>query len=140
MDIFTQQKRSEVMSRIRGKDTRPEMTVRKYLHSKGLRFRLHGKGLPGKPDLVFARRRAVVFVHGCFWHGHKGCPRAALPTTRQDFWSAKIGATGERDQRTRRKLEENGWTVLVVWQCEISAEKLEGLATTLRSPLRCDPS
>ena len=127
MDIFTADKRSQVMSRVRGKDTAPEMTVRRYLHGRGLRFRLHGKGLPGKPDIVFASRRVVLFVHGCFWHGHVGCRRATLPATRREFWEHKIRSTVHRDVKIRQTLEDAGWTVLIIWQCELSSQKLVSL-------------
>jgi DNA mismatch endonuclease (patch repair protein) len=127
MDTLTAEQRSEVMSRIRGKDTRPEMLVRRYLHSRGLRYRIHNEGLPGKPDISFTPRLIAVFVHGCFWHGHYPCPRASIPKTRSDFWSHKINSTKERDLRVADQLKGLGWDVMVIWQCEISPSTLEAL-------------
>ena len=132
MDIFTVEKRSEVMSSISGKDTKPELLVRRYLHARGLRYRLHDKRLPGKPDISFPSRRIAVFVHGCFWHGHD-CRRAALPATRTDFWSTKINRTKQRDARAIASLEEMGWIGIVVWQCELADEKLDELLTTIKA-------
>ncbi len=128
MDIFDRQKRSEVMSRVRGKDTKPELRVRSYLHAAGLRYVLHDKRLPGKPDLSFPSRRVAVFVHGCFWHGHEGCKRATLPATRPEFWQAKIDGNKERDRRDRETLEALGWQVRVLWQCSITDASLGDLA------------
>lgn len=131
MDIFSVEKRSEVMSRVKGKDTKPELSVRRYLHARGLRYRLHSKGLPGKPDIVFPTRRVAVFIHGCFWHGHAGCKRATIPATRSEFWQAKIGANKERDINTVARLEAAGWTVVILWQCEISEKSLQALYATV---------
>lgn len=128
MDIFDRQKRSEVMSRVRGKDTKPEMRARSYLHAAGLRYVLHDKRLPGRPDLSFPSRRVAVFVHGCFWHGHEGCKRATLPATRREFWQAKINKNRERDLGNLKALEAIGWRVLVLWQCAITDNNLEDLA------------
>lgn len=119
------------MSQIGGKDTKPELSVRRYLHARGLRYRLHAKGLPGKPDIVFPSRRIALFVHGCFWHGHTGCKRATIPATRSEFWTAKIGATKERDINAAARLEAAGWTVVTLWQCEISEQSLQALYATL---------
>lgn len=115
------------MSKVRGKDTKPEMAVRSYLHRRGLRYRLHDRSLPGKPDLVFKSRRVVVFVHGCFWHGHPGCSKARIPKTREEFWRSKIETNAARDRRSIRRLRTLGWRVLVVWQCRISDRKLQRL-------------
>lgn len=131
MDRLTPERRSEVMSRIPGKHTGPEMAVRRFLHAKGLRYRLHDKRLPGTPDLVFPSRKVAVFVHGCFWHGHDGCKRATLPATRTEFWSAKISRNVERDRSAGKALREAGWTVLTVWQCGMSQGQLEHLAATV---------
>lgn len=106
------------MSRIRGKDTRPEHVVRRVSHRLGYRFRLHRKDLPGSPDLVFPRRRKVIFVHGCFWHGHEGCPKAALPKTNAGFWRDKQHRNTNRDKQQIEKLRELGWLALVIWECE----------------------
>ena len=118
MDHFSATKRSEIMSRVRGTDTSVEIRVRQLLHSLGYRFRLHAHDLPGKPDIVLPKHRSVVFVHGCFWHGHKGCGRAGIPQTNREFWTRKIVGNIDRDKRCIRKLRELGWKVLVVWQCQ----------------------
>lgn len=118
MDIVTPEKRSQMMSGIRGKNTKPELAVRSVAHRLGLRFRLHVKDLPGRPDLVFPKHRTVVFVHGCFWHRHD-CRLAAMPKTRTDFWLAKFSANVARDRRCRMELEVRGWKVLEIWECEV---------------------
>lgn len=110
------------MARIRGKDTRPELRVRCLLHRHGYRFRLHASDLPGRPDIVFRRRRKVVFVHGCFWHRHEGCCRAATPSTRVEYWNRKFDATRARDAATLNALETMGWASLIVWECETTDE------------------
>lgn len=107
------------MSRVRGKDTGPEKMVRRIAHGLGLRFRLHRKELPGKPDLVFPKYRFVTFVHGCFWHRHPGCKRASFPSTRQEFWAQKFTATVARDAEQALELEKRGWRVGVIWECEL---------------------
>jgi DNA mismatch endonuclease, patch repair protein len=106
------------MSRVKGKDTNPERLVRRLLHRLGYRFRLHRKDLPGKPDIVLPKHRKVIFVHGCFWHGHEGCPRAARPTTNVDFWNKKIDGNIRRDIEAQRALASLQWDALVVWQCQ----------------------
>lgn len=126
VDIFTKAKRHEIMSRVRSSDTAPEIRVRAIIHRLGLRFRLHCKELPGKPDIVLPRHRKIVFVHGCFWHGHPNCKRATVPSTNTDFWASKIDANKQRDRRVVHALRRLGWSVLIVWQCEIAhADKLE---------------
>jgi len=137
-DVFSEAKRSYVMSRVSSKDTKPEKIVRSYLHRVGLRFRLHGPGLPGKPDLVLAKYRTVVFVHGCFWHRHKGCKRATTPKTRKEFWMEKFEKNKARDRRNSRQLKENGWHVIVIWACELEGNlkresTLGGLVRKLHS-------
>ena len=117
-DVLTPEQRRFNMSRIRGKDTKPEMIIRKGLHAAGLRFRLHVKDLPGRPDLVFPRYRADIQVHGCFWHGHH-CPMCRLPATRQDFWASKISGNRERDHRTSAALLQSGWRLLTIWECSL---------------------
>ncbi len=107
------------MSRVKSKDTSPEWAVRRLVFGMGYRYRLHDPRLPGKPDLVFAGRRKVIFVHGCFWHGHAGCRYARLPKTRVDFWADKVARNRARDGRNRRALRAAGWDVLTVWQCEL---------------------
>ncbi|MCL4709604.1 MAG: DNA mismatch endonuclease Vsr [Pseudorhodoplanes sp.] len=124
------------MSRVRSKNTKPELRVRSYLHGRGLRYRIHAK-IPGRPDLVFPSRRIVLFVHGCFWHGHKGCRRATIPATRREFWKNKIETTSKRDVRIQSELEALGWTVMVIWECSITPANLDRLASKiLQSPRR----
>jgi DNA mismatch endonuclease (patch repair protein) len=133
MDIFDRLKRSEIMSRVRGKDTKPELRVRSYLHAIGLRYVLHDKRLPGKPDLSFPSRRVALFVHGCFWHGHEGCRKATIPATRPEFWRAKIQGNRERDLRDKSALDDLGWEVRVLWQCSITDAALDDLAREIVS-------
>jgi DNA mismatch endonuclease, patch repair protein len=118
MDHISKDHRSWNMSRIRAKDTKPELIVRKYLYSKGIRYRLHAK-LPGKPDIVIKQRHVVIFVNGCFGHGHARCQYFRLPKTRKYYWGAKIGANIERDSRNYALLNDAGWRVLVIWECDI---------------------
>ncbi|MDT4822597.1 Very short patch repair protein [compost metagenome] len=120
-DFLSPIERSDRMSRIRGKDTKPELALRKVLHRLGLRYRLHGAELPGKPDLVFPRYRTVVFVHGCFWHRHTGCNIATTPKSNTQFWLAKFEKNVARDARVVAQLEALGWRVIVVWECELSS-------------------
>lgn len=115
------------MARVKGRDTKPEMSVRSFVHRMGFRFRVHRRDLPGNPDIVLPRHGKVIFVHGCFWHGHKRCPRSKRPATNKSFWNKKLDANIERDKRTRNELRRMGWKLLVVWQCEIRhPEKLLG--------------
>lgn len=129
MDIVTPAVRSRMMGGIRGTNTKPELIVRSIAHRLGLRFRLHRSDLPGRPDVVFPRHRTVVLVHGCFWHRHD-CGRAANPKTRPAFWKAKFDGNVRRDAATRQRLEEAGWRVIVVWECETANEA--ALAARLR--------
>ncbi|TGE21541.1 DNA mismatch endonuclease Vsr [Hymenobacter aquaticus] len=124
-DKITPSQRSYNMSRIRSKDTKPEMTVRKWLHSQGLRFRLHRGDLPGKPDIVLPRYRTVILVHGCFWHAHEGQPCFKLPASRTEWWQQKLGRNKARDWQQQRALELQGWQVLVVWECELKPIRRE---------------
>lgn len=119
-DTLSPTARSERMSRVRAKDTKPEMAVRRLVHAMGYRYRLHDRRLPGKPDLVFRSRRKVIFVHGCFWHRHPdpACRLARMPKSRQEFWGPKLEGNRERDERTRDALAEQGWQQIVVWECE----------------------
>jgi DNA mismatch endonuclease (patch repair protein) len=118
MDTLTKAERSERMARIRSKNTKPELRVRRLVHSLGYRFRLHRRDLPGSPDLVFPARRKVVFVHGCFWHGHDGCKVANRPKSRRSFWDAKFRRNRLHDARNRASLVKEGWAVFTVWECE----------------------
>jgi DNA mismatch endonuclease, patch repair protein len=128
MDTLSPGQRSKLMSRIRGRDTAPELLVRSMAHRLGFRFRLQRKDLAGKPDLVFPGKAAVVFVHGCFWHGHD-CNRGCMPTSNRPFWEHKIGSNKERDYRVQKQLEDEGWRVLTIWQCDI--KDLAGLRRRL---------
>lgn len=138
VDRITPEVRSSVMRRIRGTDTKPERLVRSLLHRLGYRFRLHGAKLPGRPDIVFARRRKVVFVHGCFWHAHEGCPRAYRPKSRIEFWDAKLSRNRERDAAVAAALEAAGWELHVVWECETARTETLALALIeFLGPARC---
>lgn len=138
-DIVTPQVRSRMMSRIRGKNTKPELLLRRGLHRLGFRFRVHERKLPGKPDIVFPRYRAVIFVHGCFWHGHQ-CHLFKWPSTREDFWRNKIIRNREVDERNIKQLHELGWRICIVWECALKGknripldEVLDTCARWLRS-------
>lgn len=131
-DIVDKATRSRMMSAIKGKDTKPEMMVRRFLHACGFRFRLHRKDLPGKPDIVLPKYKVVIFVHGCFWHRHKGCPKATTPATNVDRWKTKFDDNVARDARNQAALREAGWDVIVVWECEINPERLSLLASRIR--------
>ena len=133
-DVFSKAKRSEVMSRIKGKNTAPEIAVRSILHRLGFRFRIHSKNLAGKPDVVLPKWKTVIFVHGCFWHRHPGCRYAYTPKTRQDFWLAKFSQNVARDRKVKRVLAKVGWRVITVWECKIA--KHERLARNLNSAIR----
>ena len=130
-DVVDRATRSRMMSGIRGRNTKPEKQVRSYLHRAGLRFRLHAS-LPGKPDLVFPKHAAVVFVHGCFWHRHAGCRYATTPSSNIDFWQTKLDANVARDKRVTRQLRKEGWQVFVVWACRINDSRLQALARRIR--------
>lgn len=119
VDTRTKEKRSEIMSMVRSKDTKPELLIRRLIYGMGFRYRLHCKGLPGKPDIVMIGRKKIVDVRGCFWHGHEGCKYGQLPKSREGFWREKINRNRERDSKNQRMLGEAGWRVLVVWQCEL---------------------
>ena len=119
LDTLTSAERSERMSRVRSKDTKPEMMVRRLVHGLGYRYRLHGRKLPGNPDLVFAKRKKVVFVHGCFWHRHPGCGNTRFPKSRLEFWKPKLESNRKRDLKNQRKLRQLGWAYLVIWECEV---------------------
>ena len=121
VDSLTKSERSERMSRVRHRDTKPEMIVRRIVHEMGFRYRLHRRDLPGTPDLVFSRRQKVIFVHGCFGHRHSNpaCKFARMPKSRLDFWGPKLEANRQRDSRDQSELDELGWDYLVVWECEL---------------------
>jgi DNA mismatch endonuclease (patch repair protein) len=136
VDFLTPAQRSERMSRIRGKDSQPELALRRVLHRLGLRYRLHAKELPGKPDLVFPRHKAAVFVHGCFWHRHEGCKIATTPKSNTPFWVEKFEKNVERDSRVAATLEELGWRVFVAWECDLAPSKVEATGTQLANAIR----
>jgi len=118
MDKFSPEKRSAIMAKIKGRDTKPELVVRRLVYAMGYRYRLHRQDLPGKPDLAFLGRRKVIFVHGCFWHQHPSCKRSSRPTTNQPFWDEKLDANIERDRQSLDAYAQMGWKVLTIWECE----------------------
>ncbi len=120
MDTLSEKERSRRMSLIRSKGSAPELKLRKLIHGMGFRYRLHVRGLPGKPDLVFPSRKAIIFMHGCFWHRHESCRLARWPKSKLDFWKPKLEENRKRDLRNQKELEKLGWRVLVVWECELS--------------------
>ena len=122
-DIYSKRKRSEIMSKISGTGTKPEILVRKYLFSKGFRFRKNDKRLPGRPDIVLPKYKTVIFIHGCFWHGHH-CKAGKLPETNKEFWENKINSNMERDKKNQHKLEKLGWKIIIVWQCKLKNKKM----------------
>ena len=120
MDRISKERRSWNMSRVRSKDTKPEVAVRSMLHRQGFRFRLHRGDLPGTPDIVLPKYKTVIFVHGCFWHRHQGCKYAYTPKSRTGFWAKKFAQNVERDRRARRCLAEEGWRAVIIWECQIA--------------------
>ena len=133
-DTLSPNERSKRMSLIRGKDSSPELKLRRLVHGMGFRYRLHVKDLPGKPDLVFPSRRAVIFMHGCFWHRHPGCKLARMPKSKLDFWRPKLEGNRERDLRNQEMLKKLGWHVLVIWECEM--ENIEKVSNKVREFLQ----
>lgn len=129
-DRVTPENRSRNMAAIRGKNTKPETEVRRFLHAQGFRFRLHRKDLPGKPDIVLPKYRAAIFVHGCFWHLH-GCKHTVIPKTRTEWWTAKLEGNRARDETNSRRLQQLGWLVITVWECEITPARLELLTSEI---------
>lgn len=118
-DTLGPEERSRRMAAVKDKHSKPEMKLRSLVHRMGYRYRLHGRGLPGKPDMVFSSRKAVIFMHGCFWHRHRNCPLARMPKSRVAFWSKKLEENRKRDGRVRYKLRKMGWRVLVIWECQL---------------------
>ena len=138
-DVVSEKQRSYIMSRVSSKNTKPELWVRSFLHRAGFRFRIHGKKLPGRPDLVLRKHQTVVFVHGCFWHRHVDCPRTTMPATRVEFWREKFERNVARDLTDQADLRKLGWRVLVLWECEIAKltsreERLRLLAAEIAVP------
>lgn len=134
-DVLTKEQRHHCMSNVKSKNTKPEILVRKFLFSHGYRYRVNRKDLPGKPDIVLPKYKTVVFINGCFWHGHENCKYATIPETNHDFWLTKISGNVERDKLTREKLTLMGWRVIDIWQCQLKAKEkdatLNHLITTL---------
>lgn len=122
-DIYSKRKRSEIMSKISGTETKPEILIRKYLFGKGFRFRKNDKRLPGRPDIVLPKYKTVIFIHGCFWHGHH-CKAGKLPETNKEFWRNKINSNIERDKKNQHKLEKLGWKIIIIWQCKLKNKKM----------------
>lgn len=137
-----EERRSLLMGRVRQRDTKPEMTVRRIAHALGYRFRVQRKDLPGRPDLVFPSRRKAIFVHGCFWHSHTGCKGATIPKSRTEYWDAKLAANRERDSRVESQLRAAGWEVEVIWECQTRSSALvaERLRNFLGAKLESKPS
>jgi len=133
MDTVSSRQRSWIMSRVRGKNTSPELAVRRVAHALGFRFRLHRPDLPGTPDLVFPKLKTAVFVNGCFWHRHSGCSRARMPKSRLDYWKPKLTRNAHRDRRVKAELTHLGWRTVVIWECETA--DLERLASLINSRL-----
>ncbi|WP_322788596.1 very short patch repair endonuclease [Pseudodesulfovibrio profundus] len=133
VDIVDRKTRSRMMSKIKGKNTKPEVAVRQYLHRKGYRFRLHRKDLPGNPDIVLPSRMIAIFVHGCFWHRHRGCKKTTTPSTNRAFWERKFKDNVNRDERNTQALQKLGWAVMVIWECEVNDQGLETIAAKVES-------
>lgn len=131
MDKLTPQQRHKCMSHIRSKATKPELAVRHWLWTHGYRYRLNVRSVPGKPDIVMRRYRTAIFINGCFWHGHEGCPKFVMPKSNTDFWQAKIENNRKRDQKNYGILIENGWQVIVLWQCNLTKDKFEDTMQTV---------
>jgi len=138
-DVHSRETRSYNMSRIKSKDTKPEMLVRKFLHKNGFRYRLHAKNLPGKPDIVLPKYKTVIFIHGCFWHGHEGCKYFVVPKTRTEWWSNKIEGNIKNDEYKQCLLKNKGWRILIIYTCELKNKvlnsTLNNLATLLSSTI-----
>jgi DNA mismatch endonuclease (patch repair protein) len=124
-DVHSKETRSYNMSRIRSKDTTPELLVRRFLHGHGYRYTLHNKKLPGKPDIVLAKYKTVIMIHGCFWHGHEGCKYFSIPKTRTEWWENKINGNMANDEKAGKALQELGWKIINIWGCELKKDKLE---------------
>lgn len=136
MDVHSKETRSYNMSRIKSSNTKPEEIVRKYLFSKGLRYRKNDKRLPGTPDIVLPKYKTVIFVNGCFWHGHEGCRFFVVPKTNTEFWVNKIEANKQRDSRKTNDLQSLGWKVIVVWECQLKSKKLNDTLCNIESKVK----
>lgn len=136
-DKVSKNRRSEIMSSVRGKNTKPELTVRKFLFSKGFRYRLHDKKLPGKPDVKLSKYKTVIFINGCFWHGHKNCKIYVMPKSNKEFWQEKVHKNMLRDQENIAKLKNSDWNVIVLWECELKKSKREITFNKLIDKILC---
>jgi DNA mismatch endonuclease (patch repair protein) len=134
-DVHNKETRSYNMSRIRSKDTKPEMLVRRFLHKNGFRYRLHVKDMPGKPDIVLPKYKTVIFIHGCFWHGHEGCKKAALPETRKEWWETKIKKNCQNDEKSAEFLTTQNWNIISIWTCQLTKKVVNETLTNLLSSL-----
>jgi DNA mismatch endonuclease (patch repair protein) len=135
-DVHDKKTRSYNMSRIRSKDTKPEILVRKFLFSKGYRYKLHDKNLPGKPDIVLPKYKTVIFIHGCFWHGHKGCKYYVVPKTRTKWWVTKINGNIVNDKRKKASVKKLGWKVITIWECQLKINKREKTLISLLTKIQ----
>jgi len=134
-DVHNKATRSYNMSQIKGKDTKPEMLVRKFLHANGFRYKLHDKSLPGKPDIVLPKYRTVIFVHGCFWHGHKNCKYYVTPKTRTEWWLNKINGNITNDLKSAKFLKQDGWKIITIWECQLKSARIEKSLNSLLQKL-----
>jgi DNA mismatch endonuclease, patch repair protein len=134
-DVHDKKTRSYNMSQIKGKNTKPEMLVRKFLHANGFRYRLHVKNLPGKPDIVLPKHKTVIFVHGCFWHGHKDCKYFVVPKTRTEWWLTKINSNVANDTKALRALKKECWKIIPLWECDLKSAKIEKTLSSLLKKL-----
>lgn len=134
-DVHNKATRSYNMSQIKGKDTKPEMLVRKFLHANGFRYKLHDKSLPGKPDIVLPKYRTVIFVHGCFWHGHKNCKYYVTPKTRTEWWLNKINGNITNDVKAAKFIKQNGWKIITIWECQLKSARIEKSLNSLLQKL-----
>lgn len=121
-DIYSEMKRSDVMSKVKSRNTKPEIRVRSWLHNRGFRFRLHRRDLSGVPDIVLPKYKTVIFVHGCFWHQHPGCKKATIPRSNHEFWKQKLERNVERDREHVEQLEQDRWKVIMIWECEVKSD------------------
>jgi DNA mismatch endonuclease (patch repair protein) len=134
-DVHDKKTRSYNMSQIKGKNTKPEMLVRKFLHANGFRYRLHVKDLPGKPDIVLPKYKTVIFVHGCFWHGHQGCKYFVVPRTRTEWWMNKINSNITNDTKTVKALKKEGWKIITLWECDLRKKTFQKSLSSLYKKL-----
>lgn len=134
-DVHTPQQRRFNMQQVRSKNTKPEMLVRKFLHAQGFRYKLHDKKLPGKPDLVLPKYKTVIFIHGCFWHGHANCKYFTIPKTRTQWWTDKIITNKANDEKAIKALKKKGWKIITVWECKLKPAKVEKTLTSLLKKL-----